>query len=130
MNYIIIIICVLVVALVCFGIGWLFGFGKASTQYQGIEQASEYIEETSQFLTIGKIQYFEAMNQIQLLQNLEKEKYDTIKTSLIESLNEYYRLAKESVEDGMATEEELEVIEELSKLAEESEYYKSVINER
>jgi len=94
------------------------------------EQANEYIEETSQFLTIGKIQYFEAANQVQLLQGLEKEEYSTMKASLIESLSSYYHSAKESVDDGMASEEELEMIEELTKLAAQSEYFESIITEK
>lgn len=130
MNYTIIIICAFVIGLVCLGVGWLIGFGKASEQYQNIEQANEYIEETSQFLTIGKIQYFEAANQVQLLQGLEKEEYSTMKASLIESLSSYYHSAKESVDDGMASEEELEMIEELTKLAAQSEYFESIITEK
>ena len=130
MNYTIVIIFTLVIGLACFGAGWLVGFGKASTQYQNIEQANEYIEEISQFLTVGKIQYLEATSQIQLLESLEKKEYAALKASLIESLSSYYRLAKESVEDGMASEEELEVIEELNKLATKSEYFKSVIKEK
>ncbi|MCQ3831178.1 hypothetical protein HXX02_17235 [Microbulbifer elongatus] len=122
MNYILLI----VVSITCLAVGWFLGSTRASSEIDQLEKAQDYLEESSDFLKIEKFQAAQARDQIRLIKYLEKGNHRAIEEDVVYGLGSFYKMSKESIEDGMASEEDIEIVSEVLDLAKSSVLFKKV----
>ncbi len=111
---------IVITAIAFLAIGWVWGAKSIvgfESNIENIEDALEYIDETSDAITIESANNFHAYMNIDLLTKLESSEIDTAKEQLIDSLGSFYKITNEAIDDGMASEEEKEIIQRIGTLA-------------
>ena len=123
MNYVVIII----IGIACLILGWFLGYNHANEQLSKIEEALDYIEETNRTITVESVQYANAESEIRLLEKIESGNNDLAVEQIIESLASSYHLSVEAIEDGMASENDKDIVRSIEKLSTKSILFKKVM---
>ena len=130
MNYLFMIL----LSILCLGIGWFFAYSQAGEQFQIIEKTDSFIEETKDFLQdandllqIEKFQLMQAESDIYMLEYLDNKKYVLVEEEVINSLGRYYKSAKESMLDGMESNDEERLVRKINNLSKENVFFKRVV---
>jgi len=112
-------------------IGWILGaksIAGIENNLKNVEEALDYIEQTSDSMTIESANNFNAYMNIDLLTKLESSEIDTAKEQLIDSLGSFYKMTNEAIDDGMASEEEKEIVQRLVTLAKTHTAFQKIID--
>ena len=122
---------IVITAIAFLAIGWMLGaksIVELESNLENIEEALDYIEQTSDTLTIESANNSNAYMNIDLLTKLESSEIDTAKELLIDNLGSFYKMTNEAIDDGMASEEEKEIAQYLVTLAKTHTAFQKIID--
>jgi len=122
---------IVITAIAFLAIGWMLGaksIVEIESNLENIEEALDYIEQTSDAMTIESANNSNAYMNIDLLTKLESSEIDTAKEQLIDNLGSFYKMTNEAIDDGMASEEEKEIAQYLVTLAKTHTAFQKIID--
>jgi len=76
---------------------------------------------------IEEFQYLKALEEIEILKNIEKGKLTITTQQLIGNLAGHYLMSKEAIEGQMASDGEREIVNIIEKLAKQSPVFKKIV---
>lgn len=131
MNYVLIAL----LSVFLLGLGWFLGYSQAGKQFQIIENTNSLVEDTEEFLQesndllqIEKFQAFQAESDIRVLEYLAGKKYSLVEEEIVDRLGRYYKIANESILDGMALNSEKTLVHKISVLSKKMPFLKKSFN--
>ena len=114
------------VTLLLLSFGLLLVQGKSDKRLDDIEEAIDYIDKTSDLNDIDAIQNMNAEIQIELLITLEKGNIEDAKIQIIDILSNHFSMSNEAIEDGMASDEDKEIVSRIKELAKDYASFKEI----
>ncbi|MDH3973806.1 MAG: hypothetical protein OEV42_05965 [Deltaproteobacteria bacterium] len=123
MNY----FSIIIIGSVCLILGWLLGYYYANKKLSNLEEAIKFVEEAKEGITVEYVQYLNAASEIELLKKIENGETNLAAQHVIDNLGLYYKMSSETVEDQMASEDAIKIVETIENLAKESTLFKKVV---
>lgn len=119
-------IALLLIPLLLLSFPLLFMQNNSDKRLDDIEEAIDYIDETSDIINVESIQNMNAEHQIELLLTLERNNIEEAKAQIIDVLSSHFTMSNEAIQDGMANDAEKDIVSKIEMLSKDYDSFKDI----